>query len=70
MREGHLRVLPVRGKNSPADFLTNAVSGVLREWCLKRLGFIHVAASTKHKELLGDENGDDGRLAGGPARRA
>jgi hypothetical protein len=53
VREGHLRVLPVRGKNNPADLFTKAVAGVLREKILKQLGFVHVSASARHKELLG-----------------
>ena len=44
VKEGHLRVLPVRGKNNPADMFTKAVSGRLREKFLAKLGFRHVPA--------------------------
>ncbi len=51
-REGHLKVLPVRGKNSLADFFIKAVNGVLREKNLRMLGFVRVPASGKHKQVL------------------
>ena len=52
VKEGHLKVLPVRGKNNPADILTKAVSGKLRVKHLKTLGFEHVALKDKHKAVI------------------
>ena len=37
VKEGHLKVLPVRGTNNAADILTKAVAGTLRE---KHLEFL------------------------------
>ena len=51
VKEGHLKVLPVRGKNNPADLLTKPVNGTLRKRFLQRLGFEHRAGSTKQKGL-------------------
>ena len=52
VKEGHLKVVPVRGKNHPADLFTKVVSGKLREKFLKTLGFEHKAANRKQKHLL------------------
>ena len=38
MKEGHLRLEPIRGNNNPADIFTKAVTGVLKEKFLKMLG--------------------------------
>ena len=38
LKEGHLKVVPVRGKNNPAELFTKAVSGQLREKFLRTLG--------------------------------
>ena len=54
VKEGHMKVLPVRGKNNPADVLTKAVSGKLRIKHLKTLGFRSGAARGKHKGVLKD----------------
>ena len=53
VKEGHLRVLPVRGKNNPADLFTKAVSGRLRVRFIEKLGFRHVSPSKSHKDVLG-----------------
>ena len=54
VKEGHLRVLPIRGKNNPADLLTKALSGVKRQKFMKTLGFEDVELSDgRHKEILG-----------------
>ena len=42
-----------RGRNNPADVFMRAVSGMLREKFFKKLGFKRVAASKKHKKVLG-----------------
>ena len=55
--EGHLKVVPIRGKNNPADVLTKAVSGVLRKKHLERLGFHCVAANAQHKALAKSKEG-------------
>ena len=52
VKEGHLTIKPIRGKNNPADLFTKAVSGKLREKFLRTLGFRHQVASKKHKEVL------------------
>ena len=57
VKEGHLVVLPVRGKNNPADLFTKAVNGTTRERYLNMLGFIHISPSTKHKDVLGQSRG-------------
>ena len=54
VKEGHMKVLPVRGKNNPAEVLTKAVSGKLRSKHLKTLGFRSGAARGKHKGVLKD----------------
>ena len=51
VKEGHLRLEPIRGKNNPADMFTKAVSGVLRERFLKMLGFEHRIPSEGQKKL-------------------
>lgn len=53
VRDGHLRVLPIRGKNNPADLFTKPVNGAVRERFLRTLGFVHVSASEKHKRVIG-----------------
>ena len=53
VRDGHLRVLPIRGKNNPADIFTKAVAGTLREKHIKRMGFEHTIASGAHKAVIG-----------------
>ena len=40
VREGHAKILPVRGENNPADLFTKAVRDKLREQYLKVLGFV------------------------------
>ena len=40
-------------ENHLADLFTKAVNGVSGEKFLKKLGFKHVASSTKHKKVLG-----------------
>jgi len=52
VKEGHIKAAPVTGKNNPADLLTKAVSGQLREKFLKTFGFEHKAANQKQKHLL------------------
>ena len=53
VKEGHIRVLAIRGKNNPADLLTKALSGKLIEKFTRTLGFEAVAVGGKHKEVLG-----------------
>ena len=53
VRDGHLRVLPIRGKHNPADLFTEPVNGAVRERFLRTLGFVHVSASEKHKRVIG-----------------
>ena len=45
IREGHVKILPVRRKNNPADLFAKAVNQKLREKILKILGFVHIRAS-------------------------
>ena len=52
VKEGHLKVLPVRGKNNPADVLTKAVSGRLRVKHLTRLGYVSGGIRGVHKDVL------------------
>ena len=52
VKEGHLKVVPIRGQNNPADLFTKAVSGKLRAEFLKTLGFEHKAANLKQKHIL------------------
>ena len=53
VHEGHLKVLPVKGTQNPADVLTKPVSGQLRKKHLERIGFVHVSVSKEHKAVLG-----------------
>ena len=52
VKEGHLTIRPIRGKNNPADLFTKAVSGKLREKFLKSLGFQHRKAADSQKKVL------------------
>ena len=54
VHEGHLKVLPVKGTQNPADVLTKPVSGQLRKKHLERIGFVHVSVSKEHKDVLGN----------------
>ena len=67
MKEGHLEVLAVRGKNNPADLFTKAVSGKLRESFLQRLGFEARAVGGKQKATLTEASGKANRFAVSPA---
>lgn len=51
---GHLKVLPVKGTQNPADVLTKPVSGQLRKKHLERTGFVHASVSKEHKAILGN----------------
>ena len=54
VKEGHIRVLAIRGKNNPADLLTKSLSGKMIEKFMKTLGFEAVVdAGGRHKEVLG-----------------
>ena len=52
VKEGHLTIVPIRGKNNPADLFTKPVSGRLREKFLQTLGFEHRKAAGGQKEVL------------------
>ena len=52
VQEGHIKILPVRGKNNVADLMTKAVSGKLRLKHLRALGFLHSEPSSLQKNVL------------------
>ena len=56
VKEGHLKVLLVRGTNNPAGILTKAVAGTLREKHLESLGFRHIRASRAHRAVAAKED--------------
>ena len=39
--DGHVTILPVRGRNNPVDLFTKAVSGTFRGKFVRMLGFQH-----------------------------
>ena len=54
VKEGHLEVVPVRGKNNTADMFPKAVSGKLRDRYLQRLGYRHAKVGGLQKRILTD----------------
>ena len=51
VKEGHISLDPIRGKNNPADMFTKAVAGTLRERFMKLLGFEHRSPGRGQKRL-------------------